>query len=107
MTYEVQQKYAENWHRLLGKAKHHKQELTISRADYEQMVSRPCFYCKGTLPKRGTGIDRINSEVGYVKGNCRPCCTDCNLAKNDMTETEFKEWALRLFNHFITPGRSN
>lgn len=75
--------------------------VSISKDEYESVVSSPCFYCNGELPLKGYGIDRINSNIGYVQGNIRPCCTHCNRAKNDMTETQFKEWLLRIFNHWI------
>ncbi len=27
------------------------------------------------------GIDRINNDLGYIVGNCVPCCTSCNTKK--------------------------
>jgi len=45
------------------------------------------------------GIDRIDSENGYVKDNCVPCCKRCNLAKNDMGEAEFYNWLDRVYHH--------
>ena len=75
-------------------------EVSISFDQYQELVSQPCAYCGGALPETGHGLDRINSEIGYVQGNVRPCCTTCNVAKNDLTESEFKEWALRLFNRW-------
>jgi hypothetical protein len=74
--------------------------IGISFEEWKDLVCLPCFYCGGSLPYSGGGLDRINSNIGYVKGNIRPCCTDCNKAKNSMTESEFKEWALRLYNHW-------
>ncbi len=47
------------------------------------------------------GIDRINSNIGYIEGNIVPCCKHCNSAKNTMTESEFKEWIVRLYNNYI------
>jgi hypothetical protein len=48
-----------------------------------------CFYCSENLPEYGSGIDRIDSNKGYVQDNCRPCCTMCNRMKSDYTESEF------------------
>lgn len=85
---------------LLRHAKARGLEVSISFEDYKILVSQPCFYCKGTLPEVGHGVDRTNSEIGYVQGNLRPCCTQCNIAKCDYTESEFKEWALSLYNNW-------
>lgn len=35
------------------------------------------------------GIDRVNSDTGYVINNCVPSCTECNYAKRDKT---IHEW---------------
>jgi hypothetical protein len=28
------------------------------------------------------GIDRKDNEMGYIMGNCFPCCGNCNYFKN-------------------------
>jgi 5-methylcytosine-specific restriction endonuclease McrA len=85
---------------LKNKAKACNLDMSLTYETYVALISQPCFYCGGKLPEFGHGIDRIKSDVGYVQGNVRPCCRRCNQAKNDMTETEFREWSLRLFNHW-------
>lgn len=87
---------------LKSEAKRRKLEVTITLEQYKILVTNPCFYCGGTLPLGGGGLDRIDSKIGYVQGNVRPCCTQCNIAKSFYTETEFKEWVLRLYNHWIS-----
>jgi hypothetical protein len=59
-----------------------------------------CYYC-GTppsAPKRlhkkdnptfMSGIDRLDSRVGYTESNCVPCCRRCNYMKGSMTADEF------------------
>lgn len=42
------------------------------------------------------GIDRIDSSLGYEDGNVRPCCINCNLAKSDMTDNQFREWCQKV-----------
>jgi hypothetical protein len=42
------------------------------------------------------GIDRIDSSIGYILSNCRPCCRTCNVAKSDLSETEFWNWLTRI-----------
>lgn len=39
-----------------------------------------------------SGIDRINSNIGYVKNNVVSCCKICNFAKNDLPYDEFITW---------------
>ena len=47
------------------------------------------------------GIDRINSNIGYVKENVVSCCKHCNTAKNTMNDSEFKEWIKRVYDHYV------
>jgi hypothetical protein len=93
-------KFTSKFSILRASAKKRGMECTLSFQEYIEIISLPCFYCRGSLPKEGSGIDRINSDIGYVQGNCRSCCTACNRAKSDMTESEFKEWILRVSNHW-------
>ena len=43
-----------------------------------------------------SGIDRIDSSKGYIKGNVRSCCRFCNILKSNKSEQEFKEWLKRV-----------
>jgi hypothetical protein len=43
------------------------------------------------------GIDRIDNTVGYAPDNVITCCKTCNWAKGQMTNEEFREWAVRLY----------
>ena len=42
------------------------------------------------------GVDRLNSEKGYLFDNCVSCCGQCNRAKLDYTEEEFLEMVSRI-----------
>lgn len=42
------------------------------------------------------GLDRVDSNLGYVAGNVVPCCRWCNQAKSSRPVGEFLTW-LRLF----------
>lgn len=83
-------------------AQNRKLEVTVSFDEFCSLIILPCFYCGGSLPPQGSGIDRINSDTGYVNGNVRPCCGSCNTAKNTMTENQFKEWVLKVFNYWVS-----
>lgn len=38
------------------------------------------------------GIDRKDNDIGYVVGNCVPCCIKCNRAKREIGYDEFIKW---------------
>jgi len=66
-------------------------EFTLSLESYTILVSQPCYYCKGKLGepvKKGCGLDRLNSNVGYVIGNVVSCCGVCNRMKSDWMTPE-------------------
>lgn len=68
-----------------------------------QLTSDNCYYC-GSMPnneyKNGgcrdiyiyNGIDRVNNNLGYIKGNCVSCCKQCNYAKRVMSHDNFVQW---------------
>jgi hypothetical protein len=70
---------------------------TISYAQFLLLVDKPCFYCGLTVEKHGTGLDRIDSSIGYLFENVRPCCKRCNQAKSDMPEKEFYSHIRRIY----------
>lgn len=76
-------------------------EVSLTADEYYTLHSDPCFYCGDSLPETGHGIDRKDSSVGYTRSNCRPCCTICNIAKNNMSENEFKEWIVRTHDNWL------
>jgi hypothetical protein len=77
-------------------------EMTLTFEAFEILNSLPCHYCGGELPESGYGLDRINPLLGYIPGNVVPCCETCNIAKSNLTELEFRNWAMRLFNHWAS-----
>jgi hypothetical protein len=44
-----------------------------------------------------SGVDRLNSDMGYINGNVVACCTRCNRAKNDMTLDEFTDHIKKVY----------
>lgn len=43
---------------------------------------RPCTYCLHEVGKGGSGLDRVDSNVGYTDLNTVVCCGGCNSWKN-------------------------
>ena len=78
--------------------------LTINQ--FCKIVEQSCTYC-GVPPRASdahckqqwykkwrdkhttNGIDRINNAIGYIDGNCVPCCKRCNVAKHTKSAREF------------------
>ncbi len=64
-------------------------EFKLSLADFTALTEQLCYYC-GTVQERGfNGIDRQNSEVGYVSDNCVSCCQMCNYMKASLSVDAF------------------
>lgn len=86
-----------------AKAAHRNYEVEITQDEFYEIAKQDCNYC-GDPPveKRGpkewnpsiylNGIDRVDNNKGYVKGNCVACCKQCNRAKDIMSVDEFYAW---------------
>lgn len=81
-------------------------EWSLTREDFLELISQNCHYC-GLPPSRvedayfgppliWTGIDRVDNQIGYTKGNCVPACYDCNRAKSDLSYEAFISWIKRI-----------
>lgn len=89
-------------------AKKRKIKFDLDYLDFKNITKSKCAYC-GIAPeqvhkKAGTngeyvynGIDRLDSNVGYIKDNVVPCCKTCNYAKRIMSVKEFKEWIIKVY----------
>ena len=74
--------------------------LTID--EFLEIVNKPCHYCgKESIIeyKKMNGIDRKDSNIGYLKENCLPCCFRCNEAKNNCSYDEFINWICKVYNN--------
>ena len=82
-------------------AKAENKSFNLSKEVFNQLTTdQICFYC-GTLPGNGyTGIDRINSKLGYEVGNMVSCCTTCNFMKHELTLEDFRSHILKLAERF-------
>lgn len=84
-------------------------QFDLSKNEVYALVSKPCTYCGKYSKSRQTrgmgvrtldrlkelqevkfsGIDRIDSSLGYISSNVTACCKACNLAKHEMTVEEY------------------
>ena len=81
-------------------------EISVEQAAL--LFSAPCHYCGRSgvgkpLTKRAreqgigfNGIDRVDNAKGYIVGNVVTCCGDCNVAKSDMTASQFINLCVRV-----------
>lgn len=82
-------------------AKQRNLSLEFNLEEYtEFFYHKTCYIC-GT---DSTGVDRVDSSLGYVLSNCQPCCWPCNEMKNDSTVEAFKIHLVKVYNHFILGG---
>lgn len=73
-------------------------KFEISQEEFNKIVKEPCHYCE-VIQKRGfNGIDRLNSNIGYVADNCVSCCKVCNYMKGSLPVDVF----LKRIEHILT-----
>lgn len=81
------------------KAKERKIEFSISLEEAAPLFKSHCYYCDNPPQNKRTrdtgitayyqGIDRLDNTLGYIAGNCVPCCKFCNSFKMDRTQEDF------------------
>jgi hypothetical protein len=80
-----------------SRAKKKKIIFDLSKDEFKNFILEKCRYC-GSFSRYSendlkiNGIDRVDSNLGYIKDNCAPCCRECNLSKISMPEDNFFKW---------------
>lgn len=90
-------------------------DLTLTVEEMTVLFSLPCHYCGA--PPHGrqvnrrsssefvySGLDRVDSALGYVRGNVVPCCAMCNRMKNDFGVDAFLIQVCRIYQHVHAGG---
>jgi hypothetical protein len=98
------------WKTYFDNSKKLSREFSLSKEEFRALTSSDCYYC-GAKPTQVTheahfngvyphnGIDRIDSSKGYTAENTVACCKTCNIAKHTMSQTEFRDWIIQVYNH--------
>ncbi|HBI37107.1 MAG TPA: hypothetical protein DDY71_05630 [Spirochaetia bacterium] len=84
----------------------------LTKIEFKYIIDGNCFYCgckplqiSSTKKTNGTyiynGIDRIDNNEGYKLSNCVSCCKNCNIAKNNLSQFEFKNLIINIYNYWI------
>lgn len=81
---------------LKSAAKRRSLEFNLSFEEYQKLLKQKCFYDGAELNKLGYALDRVDNSKGYVLENVVPCCTKCNVAKNNMSQQSFLEMCLNI-----------
>ncbi len=109
-NYDKKQQYSRNYFHSLEKtpetlfktlkhnAKSKGREFTISLELFEEMMNKPCHYC-GTMDINTAGLDRVDSDKGYILGNIVRACRICNVAKGQLTPQEFIQHCKNVVKH--------
>lgn len=87
----------------------------LSFEHLSKLIKQECFYC-GCNPSQTmnyykwtdgflyNGIDRVDSDEGYVLSNCVTCCSTCNYAKRTLSTKQFYLWITNIFNNLKSKG---
>lgn len=61
---------------------------------------KPCYLC-GVKPAAGEvwGLDRVDNDEGYIKGNITTCCGTCNYAKHHFPLVHFLKHVVEMDAH--------
>lgn len=83
----------------------------LNKEQILSLIKKPCYYCEEersniltTKQQSGytedlyyNGIDRVDSDLGYVYENLVPCCKICNSIKMDLSSKSFTDWLQRVY----------
>ena len=95
------------------KARRRGLEFNITEEEFDKIAQNNCFYCGispsnhayNRQPYKGgykyNGLDRIDNNLGYMIDNIVPCCKDCNLAKRELSQSEFFEMVKRIYERHL------
>lgn len=97
-------------------AKKRKLDFELNLCKFKELSQKKCYYCglspsprhryrndekvsQETIDKsiiHVNGIDRLDSNLGYIEINCVSCCTECNYHKGKYSIQQFNNWIQRI-----------
>ena len=87
--------------KVVSRIRHHaiqrNYDWSISDVHAYELIVGSCVYCgiESGWPKTRNSIDRVDSLIGYVSGNCVSSCLPCNKAKREKPFSDLLVWAKR------------
>lgn len=93
------------WGTYVGRAKRSNMGFDLTREEFRALTKSNCFYCakppsnkyKYHIDYVYSGLDRIDSSVGYIKTNVVACCKECNYMKLDSSREDFFSNVKRIY----------
>lgn len=79
-------------------AKDRDYSFELSDEETRMLITSNCYYCN---KEQSMGIDRVNSSIGYIKGNVVPCCGTCNIMKNAFSQETFLTQIHKIYNNLL------
>ena len=80
-----------------AQAKTRKIDFTLTLEEFKLFWQQNCYYCNRSIAT--VGLDRIDSSIGYIVNNVRPCCARCNRMKLDNAEEQWYEDMFTILKH--------
>lgn len=72
-------------------AKQRHKDWNLTFEEYSLFLNKDCYYCAGQLGSTvfyGSGLDRLNNDLGYYVNNIVACCKYCNSLRNNFLTVE-------------------
>ena len=65
-------------------------EFDLSKSLFNEKIKEPCYLCgKQISTTHKNGLDRFDSDIGYIEKNVNSCCGNCNMMKRDYNYDDF------------------
>jgi len=81
--------------RAKASAKSRKIEFSLSKKEYIDLIESKCYFCNDELENgkgRGIGLNRIESDKGFIIGNVLRACGFCSIIRSEgLTVEEMKK----------------
>ena len=89
----------------------------ISKDRFKELTSGICYYCGDSPSKINhrsnmyggytyNGIDRIDSDKGYIEGNVVSCCSLCNYMKKNIKLIDFENHITKIYLKILMRGKN-
>lgn len=89
-------------------AKSRNLDFDLTKDEFDKITKQPCEYCGEYSGKfldiYFCGIDRIDSNQGYVKNNIVACCETCNRMKWDYKIDDWVNKMKKILNYMEDKG---
>ena len=70
----------------------------LTKEQFMTFWQSPCHYCGAAIDT--VGLDRVDSNLGYITDNVAPCCQRCNFGKSNTPVEAFLERCRRISQRF-------